>query len=142
MRSRGDQVWIIASAAPVASRMMAAVALEDWTGRSLTTWRAPVRVGSIEQGALMAVVEGLRKARDRGAREVTVLCPFRNLAARLARREPIAWDDPLSRSWMQARALSHAFARCDFQYKDAASTGHVTELAISGVAAQPLAQAA
>ncbi|MDQ2732441.1 MAG: reverse transcriptase-like protein [Armatimonadota bacterium] len=142
MRSRGEQVWILASAAPAVSGIMAAVALEDWTGRSLTTWRGPVTARSAEGGALLAIVEGLRKARDRGAREVTVLCPFRKLAARLNRREPIAWNDPLARSWMQARALSHTFGRCEFHYKDAASTGHVTELALSGILSQPLAQAA
>jgi hypothetical protein len=63
---------------------------------------------------LIAIVEALRLARDRGAQQVTVMCSDEEAVARLNRHQPTAWNEPMAGVWRQARALAHGFARCYF----------------------------
>lgn len=139
---QATHVWLQASSAPVPGGVGAAMILKDDTGRCLGAWRSVTAASSEEHASLIAIVQGLREAREWNAQRVTVLCPFPQLISRLNRLTPTAWKDPVALHWIQARALSHAFVQCRFRTVEAARVSEVTLLARDGVQEAPLAATA
>ena len=141
MTDRSQRVWVVAASAIRDGSVGAAVLLKDGNGRCVGSWQSRTSATSPEQGALLAIVEGLRQAKANQAREVTVLCPFPQLTSRLNRHSPTSWNEPLARLWALARARSHSFATCAFQDIDAARARGVIRMAATS--AEPaLAKAA
>jgi len=134
------QLWIVAGGVRGAAGSAAVLVLRDGAGRVVGSWQREVGSSNLDQATLLAVVEGLKQARERRAGSVTVLCPSPILADRLNRKAPMAWDDPAARLWMRARALSHGFNRCEFRLLDAAAAREVSSL--SAVSAEPSLAAA
>ena len=112
---------IVAAGLRSAGGSASVLVLRDAAGRVVGNWQRDAGNATVDQAVLLAVIEGLRQARERRADKVTVFCPSPILAARLDRKAPMAWDDPAARLWMRARALSHGFEQCNFRLLDAAS---------------------
>lgn len=127
--STGKQIAILAAGARGPAGAAGAMLMGDGQGRALAAWETSPTTLSLEHAALLAIVEGLRLAKDRRADEVTVYSPYPRLIARLGRRERFRWDDPMARDWVQARALTHAFVRCEFQTISEKDVRAVTQMA-------------
>ncbi|HET6381775.1 MAG TPA: reverse transcriptase-like protein [Armatimonadota bacterium] len=135
MAAREDHLVVLAGTSAAPNQRAAGMVLTSASDRWLGSWRHSEASISSEQAALLAIVEGLRQAREHRAQRVTVLCALPALSARLNRLIPTAWDEPVARLWIQARALSHAFARCEFRavnLEDIRSATRLAETALHG----------
>ena len=139
---RDRHLWVLADAAASAGQTASAMLLTAGSERTLGSYQRVKACLPKEEAILGAIVDGLRAAREQRAEQVTVLCPHPELADRLNRRTPTTWDEPVARLWIQARALSHAFLRCEFRTVEKATVSRATRLAQEALGHAPLSRAA
>ena len=138
----GKRMVVLAAAAKGRNGAASAMILGDGRGHPMSAWKSSASRLSTEHAALLAIIEGLRQARDRRADRVTVFTPCQSLVARLSHRERVRWSHPMARDWVQARALTHAFTHCEFEAIPQHEARTVIEMAVRTVNPQELAAAA
>ena len=122
---------VLVVAGAVSDRDGVGVAMQLWDsdGHCLRQWRRRMLVDSSEHGALIGILEGMESAREIGAPQVVVYCPSCDLVDRLNKRVPTAWNEPIARAWVRARALSHTFVCCSFAPLESGQSREIMRLA-------------
>lgn len=106
--------------------------LTDETGRTVATLAEGIGVATNNQAEYRAVLEGLRLAGERGARQVLVRSDSKLLVEQLAGRFRVK-NPTLQRLHEEVRKLVRSFERVDFEHVRRRENVEADELANEGV---------